>query len=273
MGAYSQHMFLTLAGPWVVHATVCVIAVVAAAAPDTKPADLTGVITYPAFGNLSLEEGTIECWVTLAFDPEDAAGEWYRFFLFAVRSTDEQFQQFQLFWRTPVKGFTTNSVVFEGVKQNQLVGKAQLGWKKGEMHHIALTWANARDYELYLDGQCVSRGRRLQRWEGNIQNLTISIGLQLGAGRYACPIVVDELRVSSVARKPNELGFFATKPLSEDVFTLILDHFDGRFTPNGKRQTRCDVISRFSSEVGGTPSRQCRFVKGKFGRALALFTP
>ena len=82
-------------------------------------------------------------------------------------------------------------------------------------------------------------------------------------------MVIDDLRVSTVARRPDELGFAVGK-LSPDPFTAVLDSFEADFEPDGKTATRPALIL---SGPGGVPSKGCAFVPGRFGKALSLVRP
>jgi hypothetical protein len=80
-------------------------------------------------------------------------------------------------------------------------------------------------------------------------------------------LVIDDVRVSRVARNPEELGFHGA--LKSDAHTAILDSFDNAaFAPDGKQTTKPELIL---AGPGGTPSPDCEFVAdGKFGKALSL---
>ena len=60
-------------------------------------------------------------------------------------------------------------------------------------------------------------------------------------------------------------------PFQIDPQTLLLDHLDATFRPDGEdAETRAEVISGKSGELGGVPSLGCRFVAGRFGSALQI---
>jgi hypothetical protein len=132
--------------------------------------------------------------------------------------------------------------------------------------HIALVWKN-RVTLAYLDGKEQGKAEHLipphQIW-GSLGVKPIFFGDQWN--RYAL-IVVDDVRVSRIARAPEELGF-AVGELRPDPFTTRLDPFEGDFVPDGKLETKPLVIANGN---GGLPSPQCRFVSGKFGKGLACF--
>jgi hypothetical protein len=58
------------------------------------------------------------------------------------------------------------------------------------------------------------------------------------------------------------------QPYSRDERTLLLDHLDETFTPDGKTCTRPAVIQGTGDFTGGRPRAGTEFVQGKFGNAL-----
>ena len=58
------------------------------------------------------------------------------------------------------------------------------------------------------------------------------------------------------------------QPYSPDERTLLLDHLDETFTPDGKTCTRPAAIQRTGDFTGGRPRAGTEFVQGKFGNAL-----
>jgi hypothetical protein len=77
------------------------------------------------------------------------------------------------------------------------------------------------------------------------------------------PIAIDDLRISAVVRKPEELGFNAGS-LKPDRHTLLLLDFD--------RGATTIVAGHSAAEPVSTPTlpSRWRYIGGKFGRALSF---
>lgn len=58
------------------------------------------------------------------------------------------------------------------------------------------------------------------------------------------------------------------QPYSPDARTLLLDHFDETFTPDGKLMTAPEVGKPAGDLKGGRPMAGLRFVPGRFGNAI-----
>jgi hypothetical protein len=105
---------------------------------------------------------------------------------------------------------------------------------------------------------------------GNPEELALRFGCALDWRGYT-RIAVDELRVSNVVRYQGDAIAAPSAPFQRDPQTLLLDHLDGPFRPDGEdAETRAEVVSGRSGELGGVPSLGCRFIAGKFGRGLQI---
>ena len=62
--------------------------------------------------------------------------------------------------------------------------------------------------------------------------------------------------------------FGAGQPHQPTQRTLLLDHLDESFTPDGSRCTTPSVIKPSGVFTGGRPRKGGRFVDGRFGKAL-----
>jgi len=58
------------------------------------------------------------------------------------------------------------------------------------------------------------------------------------------------------------------QPFLPDSRTLLLDHLDETFVPDGRRMTGPAIIRPAPDFTGGRPMTGLEFVPGKFGRAL-----
>lgn len=241
-------------------------------AQDAKPIKLgelsTGTLTYPALDNIDFREGTVECWVKFAFNPLDylPAKDYLSMLSFWNVGTSRGGMSVAFM----VQAGTSNATWFCSMGPKPRIHGTFIGTPTsdlfGKWQHLALVWKN-RETVAYLDGKQQGKVEHLlppyQIW-GSLDGKPIFFGDQWN--RYAL-IVMDDLRISRIARKPEELGF-KVGGLKPDPFTTVLDPFEGDFVPDGKLETKPRVISNGN---GGLPSAQCRFVAGKFGKGLAFF--
>lgn len=226
----------------------------------------TGTLTYPALDNMSFEECTVECWIKLAYDPAPfLPAKDYQGFLsflsvkaenggvaigYAAQKGQDKPQWFCSVSPKPVVygfGFTPALM------------------KPGEWHHLAIVWKGPESM-WYWDGKEVARSKQNAHFYqvfGSLRDATILFGDKWN--RHAL-MVMDDLRVSRIARTPAELGF--NGELKADVYTTLLDSFECDFTPDGKTPTKPSVIF---NGAGGTATAPCTFVPGKFGKGLAFF--
>ncbi|MBO5760293.1 MAG: hypothetical protein J6S53_01985 [Lentisphaeria bacterium] len=123
-------------------------------------------IVYPAKGNISWDEGTLEMLVAADFDPSTPP----------VKNMEMHGTVFQMdfpgdpyknhfvlkFWK---RKLPTGKIANELRVSLWFDGKGQGGpaipvnnWKKGEFHHIAMAW-NKGSCTMYSDGKAVWKGR------------------------------------------------------------------------------------------------------------------
>ncbi|MCF7838785.1 MAG: LamG domain-containing protein [Candidatus Marinimicrobia bacterium] len=228
----------------------------------------SGTLTYPAEDNFAMNEGTIEFWVQTPVDlqAEISAGPYKG--LLTIMEVRGAAGGFNLFAYTGAS--YSNRVglwISVGSVKAQLhpFGLGEFLPAPGEWQHLALTW-QGREMTFYLNGQPRAGKTFMESLDvalGIIGEAPLVFGDPRGAtGRF----VVDELRVSSVARTADELGFHG--PLAVDPFTRILDRFEDDFVPDGQWRTAPEVIF---AGAGGRPSRGCQFTAGRYARGLALY--
>ena len=190
----------------------------------------------PASGVVDPDEGTIECWIRLDFDPLQKHESSYRVLArpFRVVWADPMFPDDGLGMKLVSRyaGYRSSTGMWFGA----LVG-AQIGgvralkpspnlWagfgqdcKANEWHHVALTWSvRDRRMDLYVNGQ--RRGGR--KLGSTFMALTVfkNAVLTFGGGHIA----LDDLRISCVARPVSELGVHGNVTL--DAATTLLFRFD-----------------------------------------------
>jgi hypothetical protein len=142
--------------------------------------------------------------------------------------------------------------------------------KPNEFVHTAVTWGT--NVELFVAGK--RRGTLEMTLPAELAASPEKFGLRFGcAGDLygSTGIALDELRVSSVVRYRGSAIETPTAAFRKDRATLLLDHLDEKFRPDGEAaETRAEVCSGHSGELGGIPSIGCRVVKGRFGLAVQI---
>jgi len=229
----------------------------------------TGSLTYPAEDNIRMREGTIEFWMKVPFDVRRRISptKKYQGLLPIVRLSGED-GALNLHWFTGASYKGTAglfcSMASKKVKLNGFFMGKFLP-KPNTWRHFALTWKDKK-FRFYLDG-------KLRIEKTCIEFIHVSFGpiarhpIFFGDkwNRHG-EMALDEVRVSSVARRVEELGCHGK--LKPDPFTLILDDFEKPFKPDAKKRTSPSVMFRGE---GGLPGKLCEFVEGKYGRGLALY--
>lgn len=226
-----------------------------------QPDHTFGYLTYPARGNIQLDEGTVELYVISGFDSEEV---WKHTSSFAVLF-NVVFPE--LNWHYVVNFITWHhgiSMVGYGYPQHSYVSFGRPRWKPGEHRAVAWTWSG-RKRTLIVDGKHKYEGKhgepgdsRDNVVEGWLKGDLTTAKLILGAGVFS----IDELRISSIARTPEELIELQKSPPVADAHTLLLDHCDGG---------PAEVISGFSGEKGGTLSGSHEIIEGRYGKAIKLW--
>lgn len=237
----------------------------------------TGTLDYPSEDNLDFKEGTVEFWFKPLYDTASflPSTEKYQL-LSAILNMQGETGGLTIshFAGASARPTATLYARLNSEKQDLFgISAGAFMPKKGDWHHLALVWMG-REITLYVDGE-IGLGKK-----GKVGTLTALAFLHEAfgvVGRHPIrlgdkwnangKIAVDDFRVSSVARPVEQLGIYVGQ-LKPDPSTRILDAFEESFEPDGKTRTRPTVMV---SGEGGLPSPQCRFVEGKFGKALSLY--
>ncbi|UCH34745.1 MAG: hypothetical protein JSV65_19885 [Armatimonadota bacterium] len=222
---------------------------------ESLPYAVPTPVTYPAQGNIRLDQGTAEMWVVPMFDPDptvpqDVNRGAFNQDLFTVRLPDDALIGF--YWNIDDRGM--RFYLKDGTQYPVILG-APCAWKMGEPHHVAVTWGE--EARIYADGRVL----RTADYRGTVARDLKGAEIRLGADRSH--FIVDEMRISDIARSEFDL----TAPLAADDHTLLLDHFDDAFTPDGYLRTAPEK----SAGEGGTVTVGAAFVPARFGRGVRLF--
>ena len=157
-------------------------------------------VSYETKGNIDPDEGTIEMWVNLNFNLADVTEE-TRFQLFDCRRL----------YKDTVQLFISedNTMVFFVMREGRGSWDtnacfAPIDWRKGEWHHVAAVWSKKEGKKrLYLDGKFMTE----KPFDGFFLPLPekMFIGaLSIGQGNFVANAIIDEVRISNIARYKKE---------------------------------------------------------------------
>ncbi len=219
-------------------------------------------LVYPGRGNIDPREGTLEFWLGKATVVGSSIRE--------VLTFSGDGGALELKYHDSSDG---RFVLTASGADEPLVDVSGFRVPDGGFSHVAIVWGPDA-VALYVDGSLAGMH------EGPIPNaelmaaapekLRVTFGCTNSYRGYT-DIDVDELRISEVQRYSGESYAVPDGSFAADDSTLLLDHFDDRFVPDGAdAETRADSISGLSGELGGMPSIGCTFADGQFGSALRL---
>jgi len=135
---------------------------------------------------------------------------------------------------------------------------------RGDWHHLALAWTNGlvkTTVSMFLNGKLVIRPSELP---GKLWADMEATSFRLMNAPNHDNIAVDELRISDIARSPEQItNAFTRGAFVRDEHTLLLDHFDTL----GTNETSAAQISGYGGEQGGKLVNTCyELVDGNSGR-------
>ena len=159
-----------------------------------------GYLSYPALGNINLEQGTIEMWVKVNFD--FAKSKKFRTFLQVEVAKGQKFALYYhphekrliFFARniiTPQKWFHSKGIAF-------LLNSTRLNWKKGETHHISIAYEKGRQ-QICIDG-VISHSRSFPGTSLTNNLLTPKSKLLFGSAGF----IIDEIKISDKFLMPQD---------------------------------------------------------------------
>jgi hypothetical protein len=220
-----------------------------------------GAFQLSAFGLVNMEEGTFEAWLCFPIRAEEAkaGGNPVRRNLLTVSSNSDGAMTLTLTcaWKNTIG--IRHGFLVDGRECNHPVYTTYPHYRKSTWTHFALTWRAGRIVGIFVDGT----GNTAAKDETFFFKVTPDSLLLLGPAGGAA-LAVDEIRISSVARRPEEPGHAG--PLRPDAATTLLLSFDNK-SPNG---TVAPAAAATPAAVAPWKlPAWCRVGDvGKFGRAL-----
>ncbi len=261
------------------------VAMVLTLSPPASAQPAAAQIELPALGLFDFEECTVEAWVMFEFDPtgwqqDQGVYQWRgRWFTFEAPETDTD--------------LGARVVIEYGLKNHGRLGRIKPGcnWRiafyvdgekvphpllpactelaPGTWHHYAVTWTDGRIVRAYIDGE---PAQEMEFPFSVVRDVPAGARIVIGHTEAVNRnlIVIDDLRVSSIARAPDDLGYHQA-PLVPDPSTLLLLDFehveerDGRVLVRPAVMARADAPAQYQIAGG-------RIIDGKTGQGLALNT-
>ena len=156
-------------------------------------------LSYDISKNLNLDEGTLEMWVNLLVDLEKMKGT--RRVLFRYRYVQQKKVKRQVMLYI---GENLRLIFYESKGGDNWASQTCAGtinWKKGEWHHIAVTWSKKKgEKALFVDGVLQQKGpfRGLPEPSQDFPKMYIGSGTE--GGIWALEGIIDEFRISNIVR-------------------------------------------------------------------------
>ncbi len=187
----------------------------------------SGYLTYSLPALAEVTEGTIEFWVQPQVDLESRlpSSSHYKGLLNIMTLLAPR-GRVELRWYTganyaPSAGLSVRVASEQGESSVLMAGE----WTPavGEWQHIAITWEHEA-VAVFVNGELVREswvGAPLPELLGDLGKARLLIGDYL---RRRGEMAIDDLRISSIVRSPEELGFHGE--LVADEATLLLDNFE-----------------------------------------------
>ncbi|MBI4027426.1 MAG: hypothetical protein HY360_20745 [Verrucomicrobia bacterium] len=229
-----------------------------------------GNLIYPARGNIELDEGTVELWLINGLDMGAASKELAACpFDLIFPDQNAHYILNYIHWGKAI------AQVGYGKLNHSYVWSPPLAWKPGEFHHLAWTWSG-RKRSVYADGTAGGKGNKRGHEYDIPAEVTVEGPLvgdltdgRIEIGRGYSAIIIDEIRISSIARTAEEIAKGWQAAPKKDATTLLLDHCEEGdpdvIAISKERTLEGELIGRRLE--GGHES-----VKGRFGNAIQLWT-
>lgn len=243
-----------------------------------------GEVTYPLFGNIRAEQGTVLVQFRID-EPLPGEGEtwyhpktkhWCRFMVARLAVNDKN--SLSLYWRgsPPGKGamWTSMNLAAFPPKSPNLNGVGHK-WQTGEVHTIAYTWDVEGRHRYYGDGELVETNQSAALMRGigfatDPDKATLTLGST--DDRHSSAITIYAVHILDIPLVEEDYAGGIEALLQPHPRSLLLDRFDNEdFTPDGETQTCAEVITGFTGERGGVVSTDCRFIDTPHGRGLRMY--
>lgn len=215
----------------------------------TKVVTFSDYLIYPLANNLLSEEGTLEFFVKRSETRSDGNTG-----IFSIGNAKNKIICTLLTPEQP------DTLVLSG-KERLLTATVKI--TTNAFSHLAFTW-KGDTLSCYLDGKIVGKVSGKQ-----VDMFREAVAAENGVLRFGCHndwwgytgIVLDEVRTSKISRYSGDSFVVPQVPFQKDGDTLLLDHLDETFVPDGQDA---------KTKGGGIPTIGCSFVQGKFNQGLKI---
>ncbi len=163
-----------------------------------------GRLKYARQHNLPLDEGTIEMWVALRADGNDARYTTKSHYLFFYKSGGNDYL---LIGQSKDSQILYAGGTVRGEWESAYGGKAYMGsWKAGEWHHLAFTYSAAENrMRFYVDGVLTADTNEGHYWPPTADGAEFAIGGSPWWGNTA-EYWIDSVRISGRAASAQEIA-------------------------------------------------------------------
>jgi hypothetical protein len=178
-----------------------------------------GKIEYPRDKNWDMEEGTIEMWVALRANGDNAVYEshWHPLFYYSEPGGD---------WFTVCQSET--GVIYAGGMVNGQWESAYGGaanmktWPAGQWHHIAYTYSVSQNFmRFYLDGSLMADTNENHYWAPGSGSNQFVIGADQGG--TSAHYYIDDVRILNRPASHTEIAEWAARSEPLKAFETRLD--------------------------------------------------
>ncbi|MCM8758514.1 MAG: DUF6067 family protein [Candidatus Omnitrophica bacterium] len=212
------------------------------------------VCVYPLKGNINPEKGTIELYIKPVIERPQTnldilyidLGREDRGSKLVLKSQDFEKEEVLI-----------ELINFDGNKIDRFPVRF-INWKKEDFNHIGISWEKNK-FNIYGNGERLGE----KEIQVSLEGLEKSGNFLFIGGDTQ--IIVDEFRVSG---EKGDISY--PERAKSDKNSLIVDHFDEEFMPNGYLQTKAERISGLSGETGCWVDIWSEFIKGKYGNGIKL---
>lgn len=245
-------------------------------------------VTYPALGNIDLAEGTIEMWIVPRFDPDtllgggDSPPNWRRSLMWIEQESDAPNYVTLRWWAERSDGSAITGPYMTGRLNGdrylpytrfwyRVQDDEHANWAEGVPQHVAVCW-NGDQMWWIINGRKTEPMTQRKAFTATIrpnEELQIVLG-----DRGTRDFVIRDLRISSVTRKPEEVGYHAPEGLEPDAWTLLLDPLDELCRDEGEGEglhTVPRVMTRSHEQTGGRVlDGEGELIETPMGKGLGL---
>lgn len=232
-----------------------------------------GRIVYKGESIFSFDELTVEMWIRFNFDPTEKTDKvWVpkgSIFNFEVPE-EKTFFTISCGLKAGRKGKEDStcylrigfSIEGKEIPHPLFIDCSSFG---NEWHHIAVLWYEGKKIIVYVDGKEMFKGSLQQKMEKDFVGKSNLIIGTPSVWFYENLIEIDEIRISSIARKKEEISIYKK---DIDPYVLFYENFENIKEKNGNLFTEPYIASIESK--GEYKIEMGKIVESKFGKGYSF---